>query len=87
MVRVDEIAASTANIDDRVERTKKAVESKVHYDEVITKLEQLAQKAKESGFDAANILEQRQKVIGLRDEMLYSCLGIGGKSKNPEHEF
>ncbi len=81
MVRVDEITASTANIEDRVERTKKAVESKVHYDEVITKLEQLAQKAKESGFDASNILEQRQKVIGLRDEMLYDCLGIGEKRK------
>ena len=59
-------------------------------DEVITKLEELAQKAKESEFDAANILEQRQKVIGLKDEMLYECLGIGDKRKtpaNPEHEF
>ncbi len=79
LVRVEEISASTANIEDRVERTKKAVESKAHYDEVILRLEQLAQKAKESGFDASNIVEQRQKVIGLRDSMLYECLGIGGK--------
>jgi MoxR-like ATPase len=84
LTRVEEIGASLANVDDRIERTKKAVEAKAHYDEVITRLEQLAQEAKESGFDPASICEQRMKVILLKDEMLYSCLGIGGKKNNLE---
>ena len=89
LARVEEINASMANIDDRIERTKKAVEAKAHYDELITRLEQLAQKAKESGFGASGIVEQRMKVIGMKDEMLYSCLGIGGKKEitNPGLEL
>jgi MoxR-like ATPase len=81
LARVDEINASLANVDERIEKTKKAVEAKAHYDEVITRLEQLAQKAKESGFDSAGIVQQREKVIGLKDEMLYSCLGIGDRKR------
>jgi MoxR-like ATPase len=81
LARVDEISASLSNIDDRIERTKKAVEAKAHYDELITRLEQLAQKAKESGFDPASICEQRMKVILLKDEMLFSCLGIGERKR------
>jgi hypothetical protein len=48
-VRVDEISDSLSNIDDRVEKTKRAVEAKAHYDEVITRLEKLAQQAKDAG--------------------------------------
>jgi hypothetical protein len=81
LTRVEEISASMANVDDRIEKTKKAVEAKAHYDEVITRLEQLAQKTKESGFDPAGIVQQREKVIGLKDEMLYSCLGIGERKR------
>jgi hypothetical protein len=87
LARVDEISASLSNIDDRIERTKKAVEAKAHYDELITRLEQLAQKAKESGFDPASICEQRMKVILLKDEMLFSCLGIGERKRTNKSEL
>jgi hypothetical protein len=81
LARVEEIGASLSGIDERIERTKKAVEAKAHYDEVIARLEQLAQRAKESGFDPASICEQRMKVILLKDELLFSCLGIGERKR------
>lgn len=77
--RLDEIHDSTANISDRVERTNKAIEAKAHYEEVISRMTTLAQKAKQAGFDPGNILAQRNKAINLKDEMLRSCLGIGEK--------
>jgi hypothetical protein len=88
LVRVDEISDSLSNIDDRVEKTKKAVEAKAHYDEMILRLEQIAQRARDAGFDPAGIVQERENVIRLKDEMLFDCLGIGDRKKvRPDSEF
>lgn len=82
--RIDEILASSTNIPDRAERTRKAIEAKVHYEEVINKLLSLAREAKDSGQDVTRIVEQQRRAIALKDEMIRSCLGIGTEQTETE---
>lgn len=87
VARIDEIHTSTTNIEDRVERTGKAIEAKAHFEEVISRLADLARKAKESGLDPKSILEQKRRATVLKDDMLRSCLGIGEKAAAQDGEI
>lgn len=75
--RIAEIHQSVEGIEDRTEKTNRAIEAKVHYEKVLNKLNYLAMEAKKAGFDPADILETRSRVNRLNQEMLRECLGIG----------
>lgn len=80
--RITLIEISMSDIKDRTDRTNKAIENKVHYEEVMAKLTSLAQKAREAGFNPSEILETRSKVNRLNQKMLQECLGIGESQEN-----
>jgi DNA repair ATPase RecN len=76
ITRVDEINESVADVADKVDRTKKAIEAKAHYEEIVKRLNDLERKSREAGFDAAKINEFRNKVVSAEQAMLSECLGI-----------
>lgn len=77
VARIAEIHNGMVNIEDRVEKTNKAIEAKAHYDDLISRLSKLGKEAKKAGHEPTNIVEQLQRTIRLKEEMLKTCLGIG----------
>jgi len=80
--RIAEIHNTMVGVQDRTEKTNKAIEAKVHYEELMKQLTSLAKQAREAGYEPAEILATRSRVNRLNQEMLRDCLGIGA----PENE-
>lgn len=85
--RIQEIHQSMEGIEDHTEKTNKAIEAKVHYDEVMRKLLRLANQAREAGFDTDAILEAHDRVNRLKQAMLQECLGISEPKEELQAPF